>query len=84
MILQNVQDKSGDEELNFLFFWGHKKHPSPTKQCFSQWYELGFTIDGVHYKTAEHWMMTEKARLFGDDEILSKIIDVPTPREAQN
>ncbi|MCZ0971065.1 NADAR family protein [Streptomyces albulus] len=27
-----------------------------------------FTVDGVRYATAEHWMMAGKARLFGDAE----------------
>lgn len=47
------------ESFVFLPFW---------KGPLSQWARLDFEIDGVKYITAEHWMMAEKARTFGDDE----------------
>ncbi|MBT33638.1 MAG: hypothetical protein CMO01_28580 [Thalassobius sp.] len=66
-----------DNEVNlkYVFFWGHRKSENGvTSSCFSQWYESSFTIDGVNYKTAEHWMMAQKALLFGDKSICEKII----------
>lgn len=73
------------EKIKFLFFWGH--HPSAdgsvTQSCFSQWWQAPFTVDGITYKTAEHWMMAGKARLFNDDVILQKILLVNTPDEAK-
>ena len=50
---------------------------------FSQWERQGFTVDGVYYKTAEHWMMAEKARLFGDEEARKKIIYADHPKRAK-
>ncbi|MEO7310173.1 MAG: NADAR family protein [Chitinophagaceae bacterium] len=74
------------QENKFLFFWGHQ--PSPigtiTKTCFSQWWVAPFIEDGIEYKTAEHWMMAEKARLFGDAVIAEKILLSKTPAEAKN
>jgi predicted NAD-dependent protein-ADP-ribosyltransferase YbiA (DUF1768 family) len=53
-----------------LLFWGHR--PPRTggvgQGCLSQWYPAPFTVDGVRYATAEHYMMAGKARLFGDAE----------------
>lgn len=54
-----------------------------TKTCLSQWYPSPFIIDGVHYATAEHYMMAEKARLFNDEEVLEKILATPLPQTAK-
>jgi ribA/ribD-fused uncharacterized protein len=62
------------EKFDLEFFW---------KGPFSQWAKKGFTIDGIHYKTAEHWMMAEKARIFGDEETRKKIIESEHPRRAK-
>jgi ribA/ribD-fused uncharacterized protein len=42
-----------------------------------------FVADGEQYLTAEHFMMAGKARLFGDEEVLSQILLAPTPAEAK-
>ena len=72
-------------EPRFLFFWGHRapKDGSVTKSCFSQWYEAPFTLGGEHHQTAEHFMMAEKARLFGDEAIRRRILASRTPAEAK-
>ncbi|MEM9244853.1 MAG: NADAR family protein [Cyanobacteria bacterium P01_F01_bin.153] len=68
----------------YLFFWGHQnKSGAVTKSCFSQWYDSRFEEDGIIYPTAEHYMMAEKARLFGDTEALQKIIGATNPGEAK-
>ncbi len=55
-----------------------------TKTCFSQWWEnFPFEVDCVAYKTAEHYMMAEKARLFGDAEMRERIIESGHPGEAK-
>ena len=60
-----------EEKLRYLFFWGHtNKTNQVTKSCFSQWYESPFTIDDITYPTAEHYMMAEKAKLFGDESAI--------------
>jgi ribA/ribD-fused uncharacterized protein len=53
------------------------------KPCLSQWWPEEFTVDGVSYASAEHFMMAAKARLFGDDEAVPEILAAPHPREAK-
>lgn len=73
------------ERIKYLMFWGHR----PTRDgqvdasCLSQWYERPFVVDGLTYPTAEHWMMAEKARLFGDEERLAAILAAKSPGEAK-
>jgi ribA/ribD-fused uncharacterized protein len=56
----------------FTFFWSGP---------FSQWHRSPFTLNGQVYVTAEQYMMAEKARLFGDEEILQRILAARDPRE---
>jgi ribA/ribD-fused uncharacterized protein len=63
----------------FVLFWGGRK----PKGRLSQWYPSRFTLDGVEYPTAEHYMMAEKARLFGDTATVEKILAVPDPGRAK-
>jgi ribA/ribD-fused uncharacterized protein len=74
-----------NENLNFVYFWGHtnKLNEAVGKFCFSQWYDSPFVVDGVTYKTAEHWMMAKKALLFGDLEIFEKIVRAEKPDEVK-
>jgi len=70
--------------LKYVFFWGHTQKPGQvTKTCFSQWYDSPFTVDGTTFKTAEHWMMAEKARVFKDDEMYAQIIASNNPGHAK-
>ena len=70
---------------DYLFFWGHtpKTTDGVDAACLSQWFPRTFTVDGVHYLTAEHWMMAEKARLFRDEEALARVLVAKTPAEAK-
>jgi len=72
-------------KTRFLFFWGHKtrKDGVITETCLSQWYPARFRVDRQTYLTAEHWMMAEKARLFGDRSTLAKILDADNPGKAK-
>lgn len=71
--------------VKYLFFWGHQPSKSGeiNKSCFSQWWESEFTVDGITYKTAEHFMMAEKARLFKNEDIRMKIIESKSPAAAK-
>ena len=73
------------EKLKFIFFWGHsnKNNEEVGKFIFSQWWEAPFTVDGIIYKSTEHWMMAKKAVLFNDQECLEKIISANKPAEAK-
>ncbi|MEO8404579.1 MAG: NADAR family protein [Chitinophagaceae bacterium] len=74
-----------DEKIKFIFFWGHQptSDESISKTCFSQWWIAPFEVDGITYKTAEHWMMAEKARLFNDTDILQEILNSNTAAEVK-
>ena len=69
------------EVIKYIFFWGHSDTGADEigKFVFSQWYSSPFTFDNVVYKTAEHWMMAQKARLFGDQQIFEKILNANKP-----
>ncbi len=69
----------------FLFFWGHRPAQDGriTKSCFSQWYEAPFEVDGVAYPSAEHYMMAQKAALFGDAATRHRILAATTPAAAK-
>ncbi len=84
--LNRLQEKARTgEKLDYIFFWGHIKqgHEAIGKFIFSQWHPSPFTVEDVPYRTAEHWMMAEKARLFGDTDTLAQIIQAPEPKEAK-
>lgn len=81
-----IKQKFNNRELlDFIFFWGHTNKQQETigKFCFSQWYESPFTVEKVTYKTAEHWMMAQKALLFGDETVFKKIIETNNPSEVK-
>lgn len=72
--------------VDFLFFWGHQpsKDGSIIKTCMSQWWPVNFEEDGIVYKTAEHYMMAGKARVFGDQENLERIISKVSPKDVKD
>jgi len=69
----------------YLCFWGHtpRQKGAVDKSCFSQWFPAAFTVAGDTYATAEHWMMAEKARLFGNDDVRQRLIAARHPDEAK-
>jgi ribA/ribD-fused uncharacterized protein len=87
--LRSVQEcreaEARGEHLKFVMFWSHQpaRDGRVSAACLSQWYIAPFTIDGDMYVTAEHYMMARKARLFGDDEALARILSAEHPAEAK-
>ena len=71
------------QHYKFLFFWGHTPDSSGriTETCLSQWWSCRFAVDGVEYSCAEQYMMAEKARMFGDREMLARILEAGHPKE---
>jgi ribA/ribD-fused uncharacterized protein len=69
----------------YVFFWGHTpKVPGRIDQsCLSNWFPAPFSVDGVRYSTTEHYMMAEKARLFGDLEMLDEILAADSPGKSK-
>ncbi|WMD18173.1 NADAR family protein [Achromobacter seleniivolatilans] len=71
-------------KLKYVYFWGHQasKH-GVTASCFSQWYGAPFEVDSQRYPSAEHYMMAEKARLFGDETTRALVFKAPNPGAAK-
>ncbi|RDS62695.1 DUF1768 domain-containing protein [Streptomyces sp. M7] len=71
--------------VKYLHFWGHRPLPDGRvgASCLSQWWPSPFTVDGVRYATAEHWMMAGKARLFRDAEAERLALVAEHPAEAK-
>ncbi|MFD0774939.1 NADAR family protein [Streptomonospora algeriensis] len=77
---------AGGARPKWLMFWGHRpqRDGSIGRGALSQWWPSPFTVDGVTYASAEHWMMAGKARLFGDESTRTEILAVRTPAEAKD
>lgn len=83
--LENITERfQKKEKLEFLFFWGHTVREEVTKACFSQWFTFQFSENGIEYKTAEHYMMAGKAKLFNDYETLEEILKSETSNQAKS
>ncbi|MBP0456192.1 NADAR family protein [Streptomyces montanisoli] len=81
-----VERAQRGERIGFLHFWGHsaRRDGRLSASCLSQWWPSPFTVDGVEYRTAEHWMMAGKARLFGDAEAERAALAAGHPSRAKN
>ncbi len=80
-----LDGQSRTKRYKYVFFWGDtpRRDGQVDASCLSQWFHAPFTVDGVRYPTAEHWMMAGKARLFGDRETEQSIIAAPHPQQAK-
>jgi ribA/ribD-fused uncharacterized protein len=69
----------------YLLFWGHNADPGASvgKHCLSQWWGAPFVVGEHRYMSAEHYMMAEKARLFGDADARTRILAAPSPAAAK-
>ncbi|MFG2227110.1 NADAR family protein [Streptomyces sp. NPDC048644] len=77
--------EAAGERVKYVHFWGHspRRDGALGPSCFSQWWPSAFTVDGVRYATAEHWMMAAKARLFGDEEAERSALAADHPQQAK-
>lgn len=66
----------------FVFFWGDAPLEFENRYL-SQWWDSPFSVNGIEYQTAEHFMMAEKARLFADYGTLELIMRSVRPEHAQ-
>lgn len=71
--------------FEFRPFYGHTPRADGrlSDACFSQWWRGEFTVGGVRYVTAEQFMMAEKARLFGDAEVLEEVLREADPAKVK-
>jgi ribA/ribD-fused uncharacterized protein len=80
-----VRRVAAGESFKYLLFWGHtpKWEGQVDASCLSQWYPAPFVVDGTRFATAEHFMMAEKAKLFGDTEALARVLAARSAAEAK-
>lgn len=71
--------------IKFLFFWGHQPQRDGNigAGCLSQWWPEPFTVGGLRFPTAEHYMMWRKATLFDDQATAERILAVGHPHAAK-
>ncbi|MBR8743129.1 NADAR family protein [Nocardiopsis sp. MG754419] len=73
-----------DGRIKYVHFWSHEPSSNGiSASCLSQWWPAEFRVDGATHSTAEHFMMIEKARLFGDSETATRIAAAGHPKEAK-
>lgn len=76
-----IKSINAGNQHQYLYFWGHKGK----KGFYSQWYmDAPFKVDGILYKTAEHWMMAHKAKLFNDDINFNAALAVDHPGDTKD
>lgn len=70
-LLQRIAELDGTwERPNVVTFY----HEYDKYGFLSNWYKAPFEFHGNTFPTTEHWMMWQKARLFGDRETADKIL----------
>ena len=79
--LESIRERfRSGARLKFLCFWGHEASREQVgKECLSQWYPAAFSIEGLRFRTAEHFMMYRKAKLFDDEKAAADILSAPNP-----
>jgi ribA/ribD-fused uncharacterized protein len=80
-----VRAEAAGQRLKYVYFWGHEPRRDGRigGSCLSQWWPAEFTVDGLTFPTAEHFMMHRKALLFGDEETAARILRARHPNEAK-
>jgi ribA/ribD-fused uncharacterized protein len=89
VVMRSVEDlvraEAAGRRLKYVYFWGHEPRRDGRigSSCLSQWWPAEFTVDGLVFPTAEHFMMHRKALLFGDGETAARILRARHPNEAK-
>jgi len=83
LVQQMINDNQCGKLNKYLFFWGHQpsSDESITKTCLSQWWMSDFNKDIDKYCCMEQFMMSEKAKLFEDEEVLQDIMNSKYPKQ---
>lgn len=77
---QMCQEYQAGKKLSYCMFW-KTTYGSIQKGCLSQWQNSPFTINTQHYHCMEQYMMSQKASLFGDSEIMQQILSCSDPKK---
>ena len=85
-MIYNIDWLKSQSKVDYLFFWGHQpsRDGSIIKTCMSQWWPSEFEEKTRVYKTAEHYMMAQKALLFNDAETFERIISKDSPKDVKD
>lgn len=67
-------------EQKYVFFWKIDE----ANGYLSNWYDAGFTVEGIKYKNCEQYMMAKKALLFDDIRAYYRIMDSNDPEECKS
>lgn len=82
--LERLRALPGDGVPDMLMFWSHHARGAAAgPHVLSQWWPAPFVVDGVPYAHAEMFMMAAKARLFGDEATLARVLAAPDPRDSK-
>jgi ribA/ribD-fused uncharacterized protein len=67
--------------LSYRFFLDYQPPSSGaiTDACFSQWWPCLFKVLGEYFTSSEHYMMHQKALLFGDQTTAAHILETDHP-----
>lgn len=82
----NYNKESLPKVLNregIVTFWHESAPGQIAPGCLVQWYQSPFTVDGVTYPTAEHYMMVQKALLFKDTTIAEQMLRESVPEKVK-
>lgn len=89
MLISNIEQLTAwlaaGGQPDYLYFWGHTPAQPQVadKSCLSQWFPSTLHLGGVSYPSAEHYMMAQKAALFGDRAVQARIIAAGRPSEVK-
>jgi ribA/ribD-fused uncharacterized protein len=80
-----LQRERTGTRVRFVFFWKEERAAGAGvgRECLNQFWPAPFVVDDQRYPDAEHWMMAEKARLFGDGNALRRVLAAKTPQAAK-
>lgn len=67
-------------ESGCVFFW----HEYEENGCFSNWYSSPFVIDDFCYLHVEQYIMAQKAKVFHDPKIYTKILRASSPADCKS
>ena len=73
-----IDEVASGKKHTYVTFW--QADEGCENRIFCQWYAHPFFVNGRKYDTAEQYMMSEKALLFGDLDSYKAIMNEPSPK----
>ena len=69
-------------KFKYIYFWGHTG-TGVGAHVLSQWYPIEFYEQKILFRSAEHYMMYQKALLFDDKDTADQILKADDPGKAK-